>query len=296
MPRAAAHVPHPLRAYAPLIVNVALTGMVPRRPSVPNVPVTARQIVQDAVKCTAAGATIIHLHARKEDQSPTWQRAAYGRFIPELRERCPGTVLCVTTSGREVADLERRADVLELDGDAKPDMASLTLGSLNLRTQPSVNAPETILALARRMHEQDIRPELEVFDSGMAYLAAEFLDRGIIHDPLYANLLLGGPNTAPATARSLVHLLDILPAETVWAAAGFGAFQLPMNGMAILMGGHVRTGLEDNPWMDAGREQPATNPGLVRRVIELARLSGRSIARVEWVRARLGLREAAPTP
>jgi 3-keto-5-aminohexanoate cleavage enzyme len=289
MPRSAVHVPHPLRPYDPLIVNVALTGMVPRRPSVPHVPVTARQIVQDAVDCTRAGATILHLHARDADQSPDWHRAAYERFIPELRESCPGAILCVTTSGRDVKDFERRADVLELEGDAKPDMASLTLGSMNFRTQASVNDPQMILGLVERMRERSIRPELEVFDTGMAYLAAEFLDRGIIEGPVYANILLGGPNTAPATAGSLVHLVDILPTQTVWAAGGLGPFQFPMNGLAVLMGGHVRTGLEDSPWMDLDRAQPATNARLVQRVTEIARLAGRSLADAGWVRARLGL-------
>lgn len=289
MPRAAPHVPHPVRPYDPLIINAALTGMVPRRPGVPHVPVTAHQIVEDAVRCTRAGATILHLHARAEDQSPAWQRDAYARFIPELRERCPDAVLCVTTSGREASELERRADVLELEADAKPDMASLTLGSMNFRTQASLNAPDTILALAERMRDRGILPELEVFDSGMAYLAADLLHRGLLDRPAYVNVLLGGPNTAPATATSLVHLVDVLPGDAVWAAGGFGAFQLPMNGIAILMGGHVRTGLEDNPWMDAAREQPATNEGLVRRVAELARLAGRTVAEARWVRDRLGL-------
>jgi 3-keto-5-aminohexanoate cleavage enzyme len=293
MPRAAAHIPHPLRPYDPLIINVALTGMVPRRPAVPHVPVTARQIVQDAVDCTEAGATILHLHARNADQSPDWHRTAYERFIPELRERCPGAVLCVTTSGRDVSELERRADVLELEGDAKPDMASLTLGSMNFRTQASVNEPEMILGLVERMRQRGIRPELEVFDSGMAYLASEFLDRGIIESPVYANVLLGGPNTAPASARSLVHLLDLLPAQTVWAAAGLGHFQLPMNGLAVHMGGHVRTGLEDSPWMDSATKRPATNVELVQRVSEMARLAGRSVADTQWARVRLGLPGAA---
>jgi len=268
---------------------VALTGMVPRRAHVPHVPVTARQIVDDAAACVAAGATILHLHARNDDESPAWQRDAYARFLPELRERCGDAVLCVSTSGREEGALERRADVLELDGDARPDMASLTLGSMNFRTTASVNAPETIAALASRMRERGIRPELEIFDTGMAYLAAELLGQGVLDAPLYANLLLGGPNTAPAHARALFHLVDALPRGTTWAAGGFGAFQLPMNGMALLMGGHVRTGLEDNPWMDSGRSEPATNVALVRRVVEVARLAGRGVAAPRDVRARLGL-------
>ena len=163
----ASYPPHPLRPYPPLVVNAALTGMVPRRERVPHVPVTAEQIVADAVACVQAGATIVHLHARRPDEEPEWRRDAYGPVIAELRRRCPGLVLCVSPSGA------------------------------------SLNAPQTIVALAERMRDTGIRPELEVFDTGMAALAHQLLDKGVLEPPLYANLLLGAPNTAPATARDL---------------------------------------------------------------------------------------------
>ena len=291
--RTRAHVPHPLRPYEPLIVNAALTGMVPRRSQVPAVPVTAAQIVESAIACVDAGAAILHLHARDADEAPEWRREAYEEFIPAIRSARPDAVICVTTSGRDVAELSRRADVLELEGAARPDMASLTLGSLNFRTTASVNAPDTIVALAERMAARGIRPELEIFDTGMAYLAAELLDRGVLQPPLYANLILGSVNTAPATNRALANLVDALPAGTTWAAGGIGPFQLPMNALAVFAGGHVRTGLEDNPTYDAERTQPATNEGLVERVAELARIAGRRLATPAEVRERLAL---APQP
>jgi uncharacterized protein (DUF849 family) len=263
--------------------------MMPRRATVPHVPVTARQIVDDAVACFDAGATILHLHARADDESATWRREPYEAFLPEIRARCPGAVLCVTTSGRDVTEAEQRADVLELEGDARPDMASLTLGSLNFRTAAVVNAPDTIVRLAARMRERGIRPELEIFDTGMAYLAHELLARDVLEAPLYANVMLGGPNTAPATAEALAQLTRALPAGTAWAAGGLGAFQLPMNAVAIFTGGHVRTGLEDNPTMDAERRIPATNRQLVARVAELARIAGRPLATAAQTRALLGL-------
>jgi uncharacterized protein (DUF849 family) len=266
--------------------------MVPTRANVPAVPVTPRQIIDDAVACVDAGAAILHLHARRADESPAWERAAYEEFIPAIRQRCPGAVICVSTSGRDVSELERRGDVLDLSGDARPDMASLTLGSLNFRTTASVNAPETIVALASRMAERGIRPELEVFDSGMAYLAAELLDRGVLRRPLYANLILGSINTAPATVRSLGHLVEALPPGTTWAVGGIGPFQLPMTAVAIFMGGHVRTGLEDNPSYDVARTRPATNRGLVERVAQLAAIADRRLATPAQVRERLGLRAA----
>ena len=251
-------------------------------------PLTVEEIVEDGARCAARGATMLHLHARRADESPAWERAAFREIVLGLRERCPRAILCVTTSGRAVAELARRADVLELDGDARPDMASLTLGSLNFRTQASVNAPDVIDGLARAMGERGIRPELEVFDTGMAYLAHELLHRAVIAPPLYANVLLGGPNTAPATAGALAALAGALPAGTTWGAAGIGAFQLSMNAIAIFAGGHVRTGLEDNLWLDAGRRRLATNAELVDRVVSLAHIAERPIATPEQTRERLG--------
>jgi 3-keto-5-aminohexanoate cleavage enzyme len=241
------------------------------------------------VSCAEAGVSIVHLHARDAVENPTWHREAYAEFVPEIRRRCPELIVCVTTSGRDFGELEKRADVLELTGDAKPDMASLTLGSLNFRDGPSVNSLATIRALAERMRERGIKPELEVFDTGMAYLATRLADEGLLGEPpLYANVLLGGPNTAPARAETLAQLVRELPGGTVWAAAGLGGFQLPANGLAIFMGGHVRTGLEDNPYWDHATREPATNTELVQRVTALAELAGRRPATPGEAREMLG--------
>jgi 3-keto-5-aminohexanoate cleavage enzyme len=280
---------YPRTPYPPLVVNAALTGMVARREQVPYVPLTAAEIVRDAERCFDAGATIVHLHARDEQARPQWRRDAYAELIPEIRRRCPGIVVCVTTSGRAVVDVDRRADVLRLEGEARPDMASLTLGSLNFHSGPSVNAIGTIEALASRMAELAISPELELFDLGMAQLAHRLLARGLVAPPLYANLMLGFPNSAPADARSLVALADALPAGTTWAAAGMGAFQAPANALAVAMGGHVRTGLEDNPWLDADGCEPATNEQLVTRAVAAAAALGRPIATPDQARSILGL-------
>jgi uncharacterized protein (DUF849 family) len=280
---------HPLTPYAPAVINVALTGMVAQRDRVPHVPVTPDQIADDAAACCAAGATVLHVHARDAGGRPDWRRAAYAELIPELRRRCPGVLICVTTSGRDVAEVDRRADVLELEGDARPDMASLTLGSLNFHTGPSVNALATVEELARRMRDRGIRPELELFDLGMAHLAHRLARDGLLPDGAYANLLLGFHNGAPADARALVALVDALPPGTVWAAAGLGAFQRPVNALALAMGGHVRTGLEDNPHLDHERRAPATNAALVRRAVAQADAVGRAIATPQEARALLGL-------
>jgi 3-keto-5-aminohexanoate cleavage enzyme len=139
------------------------------------------------------------------------------------------------------------------------------------------------------MRDRGIKPELEVFDSGMAYLAGLLADEGLLEPPLYANVLLGGINSAPARAEALAQLVRELPEGTVWAAAGLGGFQLPANGLAVFMGGHVRTGLEDNLWWDHATREPATNPALVHRIATLAELARRRLATVEEARELLGL-------
>jgi len=145
------------------------------------------------------------------------------------------------------------------------------------------------------MAERGIRPELEIFDSGMAFLAHTLQAQGVLPPALYANLLLGSVNTAPATATAsaLAHLVESLPADTQWAAAGIGAFQLAMNGLAIFMGGHVRTGLEDSPYLDYASRTPATNADLVARAASLAAAAGRTIATTAEARALIGLAPAA---
>lgn len=285
---------HPLTPYEPLVVNAALTGMTGRREGVPHLPVTAAQIVADAERCADAGATIVHLHARDVHERPEWRREAYAELLTELRRRRPGLVLCASTSGREVAEVDRRADVLTLEGDARPDMASLTLGSLNFRSGPSVNAIATVEELARRMQTAGIVPELELFDLGMAHLLHRLLDRGLVAPPLYVNVMLGFPNSAPADARSLVGLLSELPPDTVWAVGGLGAFQQPANALAAAIGGHLRTGLEDNPYRDHVTREPATNQLLVERAATLAAAVGRPLATGAQTRSLLGLPTRTP--
>jgi uncharacterized protein (DUF849 family) len=263
--------------------------MVATKARVPHLPVAPEEIVADGEACFRAGATVLHLHARDGAGAPDWRRGAYERFIPALRRACPGVVICVTTSGRVDGELRKRADVLELAGEAKPDMASLTLGSLNFRDSASVNEPRTIVALAAAMAARGIRPELEIFDTGMAFLAHTLRAEGLLPGPSYANLMMGSANTAPATAGALAHLVASLPEDTHWAAAGIGAFQLAMNAMAVFMGGHVRTGLEDSPYMSYASREPATNEALVARVVALAGVAGRRVATPQEARALLGV-------
>ena len=278
----------------PVVVNAALTGMVPMRSDSPCVPITPREIGLDVERVVAAGASIVHLHARDDDGAPTWRRERYAEILDEVRSRCPEVIVCVSTSGRNFPDLERRADVLGLDGDLKPDMASLTLGSLNFPRQASVNEPAVIRGLAERMAERGIVPELEAFDLGMLDYARYLIERDVLRPPFYVNVLLGSLGTLAASPLNLALCVQSLPADAVWAATGIGRFQLEVNGLALAMGGGVRVGLEDNLWLDEERTELATNEALVERAVGIATALGRTIASPRDVRAELGLGELSP--
>jgi 3-keto-5-aminohexanoate cleavage enzyme len=273
----------------PLIVNAALTGMVPTKEDNPNVPTTPAEIAADAARCRAAGASIVHLHARDADGVPTYEPGVYAEVVAAVREAAPDVVVCVSTSGRTFKRFEERAAVLDLDGDLKPELASLTLGSLNFPTQASVNEPSMIRRLAERMNERGIVPELEVFDLGMLDYARYLIEREVLRPPFYVNLLLGSLGTLAATPAHLTTLVTSLPPETTWAAAGIGRFQRSVNAMAVTMGGHVRVGLEDNLWLDPRKERAASNVELVERVVRVAEAVGRPVATPDEARRVVGL-------
>ncbi len=274
---------------APLIINAALTGMIPTKSDNPAVPVTPDEIAEDARRCFEAGAAIVHLHARDAEGRPTYRKEVYAEIIQAVRERSPEVIVCVSTSGRTFKTLEERAEVLELEGDVKPDLASLTLGSLNFPQQASVTNPQMIHDLAERMNQRGIVPELEVFDFGMADYAKFLLERDVLRRPLVFNLLLGSLGTLSATAVNLATLAASLPEGSTWAGAGIGRFQFFVNSLAIAMGGHVRVGLEDNLWLDARKERPASNRELVERLAQLARALERKIATPDQARSMIGL-------
>jgi 3-keto-5-aminohexanoate cleavage enzyme len=273
-----------------LIINLAPTGMVPTRADSPHVPLTPSEVAADVRRCVDAGASIVHVHPRDAEGRPSQDPAVAASFIAAIRAATPDVIVCITTSGRVEPGLAARVRVLELDGDARPEMASLTLGSLNFPKQASVNAPETIQGLAARMRDRAIVAEWEIFDLGMLDYAAYLRTRGLLPDPVYANILLGSLGTLQATPLNLALAVERLPAGATWAATGIGRHQFQMNRLAIAMGGHVRVGLEDNLWWDADRTELATNPRLVERLVRIGRAMGREPASPAQVRERLGIR------
>jgi uncharacterized protein (DUF849 family) len=259
------------------IVNLAPTGLVPTREMTPHVPLTPREIADQVCTLAAQGVNMVHLHARdSEDGRPTYKKEIYSRIIAAIREKNEELVLCVSTSGRVFTDFAQRADVLDLNGDLKPDFASLTLGSMNFNHHPSVNPPQVIKDLARKMLDCGIRPELEVFDLGMINYAHYLIAKDLLKPPYYFNLILGNVASAQADMLTTALMVRELPAGSSWSLGGIGRFQLRMNAAAISFGGGVRVGLEDNLFYDDDRRRLATNHELVERVVRIAAALGRS--------------------
>lgn len=286
--------PHPLTPYSELIVNFCPTGMVPTKAMTPHVPVSVHEVIEQSCAALERGVAIVHLHARDADGKPTYRGEIYEDMILGIRRHHPDAITCVSCSGRSFPEFERRSEVLELTGAARPDLASLTLTTLDFPTGTSQNAPEMVVALGEKMVAHGIKPELECFDFGMVNAANMLIAKGLLGEPpYYFNLLLGSRYSAPASARHLSNMLEDLPEGSLWSAAGIGLFQLPMNTLAIAMGGHARVGLEDNVYHDFGRAALATNQGLVERVAILSETFGRPLATPAQARAMLGLGPSA---
>jgi uncharacterized protein (DUF849 family) len=270
-----------------LIVNLCPTGMVPTRTDSAYVPLTPGEVAADVRRCADVGASIVHIHPRDHEGRPSQDPEVAAEFIWAVRSAAPEIVVCITTSGRVQHDLAGRVKAVELEGDAKPEMASLTLGSLNFSKQASISSPETIQGLAQAMQDRGVVPEWEIFDFGMLDYAHYLRDRGLLPGPVYANLLLGSLGALAATPLNLALLVERLPKGATWAAAGIGRYQFEVNRLAIAMGGGVRVGLEDNLWFDESRTDPASNPRLVERLVKIGRAMGREPATPAYVRERL---------
>jgi len=223
------------------------------------------------------GITSVHLHARSDDGNPEYKKARFEKTIELIKNFNPEMVICVTTSGRTVSELEKRADVLSISGDLKPEMASLTTSSMNFAKSASVNSPDTVVKLAEQMLQRGIKPEFEIFDTGMINYAKYLISKGLAKPPYIFNILLGGIATAQSELLELGLMVERLPQDSVWLGAGIGNAQLPANVLSLAAGGGVRVGLEDNIHFDNGRQVLATNVQLVERIVGIASSLGRSV-------------------
>ena len=272
-----------------IIVNFTPTRMLPRKRETPHVPISPAEIVRDVEAACRLGISMVHLHARNDDETPGYRKEIYGEMIAGIRAFSPELVICVSTSGRVHNTLAARADVLALDGPLKPDMASLTLSSLNFNRTASVNEPSVILALAGMMKERGIRPELELFDLGMVNYFGYLVKKELLAPPYYANLILGNIACAQADLLHIGCMVRDFPAGTLFSLGGVGTPQLTVNSLAVAMGWGVRVGLEDNYWYDEARTTLATNASLLGRVHRIIAAGEKEVMPPGELRARLRL-------
>jgi len=266
--------------------------MIPTKSHTPYVPVTSDEIIQDVQAAWESGITMVHLHVRDEiTQEPCYKKSSYAKVIKGIREFAPELFICVSTSGRNFSDFEKRSEVLQLEGELKPDMASLTLSSLNFNKQANINEPAMIMNLALEMQHKGIKPELEVFDAGMINYAKYLINKNLLTAPFYFSLILGNIACAQADLLHIGVMIRDLPERSVFSLGGVGNNQLPVNSLAISMGYGVRTGLEDNLWYNPSRTRLASNIELIQRIKELGRANEKEIMTPSELRSLLGLKK-----
>ncbi len=262
---------------APLIINLAPTGMVPTRAISAHVPLTPKEIVKDVLRAAELGVTIAHLHARSAEGFPSCDRKIYAQIIEGIRTHRSDLLICVSCSGRSHITFAERSDVLQLTGDLKPDMASLTPSSINFSQQASINSPDMILRLIETMHDKGICPEFEIFDLGMANYMAYLISKLGCKPPHYANLIFGNIASAQSDLLSISAVISALPEGTFYSLGGTGRTQRSMTALGAIVADGVRTGLEDNLWLDQNGTSCATNEQLVQRAIGFADMNGRGV-------------------
>lgn len=271
---------------SPCIITVAITGSVPRKENNPAVPITVAEQVESTAEAFAAGASVVHVHVRKDDQTPTSDPRRFAEFQAAIRERCPGIIVQFSTGGRSGVGAERGGMLHH-----RPEMASLATGSCNFPTRIYENSPELIADLASAMRTYGIKPEVEVFDLAMLYNAIDYVRDGLVIGPLHVQFVLGVKNALPVRREILdfgvSELLALMP-DATWVAAGIGRHQLEVNRWCLEMGGHIRTGLEDNVRWDKSR-LAKSNAELVGRAAGLCREFGRPVATPEQARRILRL-------
>lgn len=266
-----------------LIITVALTGNVPTKEMNPNLPITADEIAADVRRCADAGAAIFHVHARDLKQKPTLDIDVFKANIRRIKETAPEVIIQLSTGARAGKDWEARANPVKL----LPEMASFTTGSNNLPGIVYENSPQFIKFLAGVFKETSVKPEIEVFETGMVSNAIYLQSKGYIESPMHFNFVLGAPGSMTGTVKNVVFLSESIPADATWTVAGIGKVEVPLATAAIAMGGHVRVGLEDNLFMPDG--SLASNPKLVEKIVAIAKEIGREIASPEETRSLLSL-------
>lgn len=270
----------------PIIITTAITGAIPRKRDNPALPTSPAEQIESTHAAYEAGSALVHIHVRDEQENPSSSPELFAQVQEGVKKHCPGMIIQFSTGGRGL-DAAKRSASLYL----KPDMASLTTGSVNFPTQIYENSPDFIEELCKQMQIHHIKPEIEVFDAAMLYNAVNLAKRGLIAEPLHVQFVMGIPNAMPARRALLEFLLSelkaISPAAT-WSALGMARHQIEVNRWCLALGGHTRTGFEDNLRVNKDR-LAASNAELVSLVVAEAGAYGRRPATPAEARAILGL-------
>jgi uncharacterized protein (DUF849 family) len=270
----------------PCIISVAITGSVPRKKDNPAVPVTIAEQIESTHEAYEAGATLVHLHVRDEQENSSSDRSSFAKLQEGIRKHCPDIIIQFSTGGRG-RSFEQRGAMLDL----RPDMASLATGSVNFPTTVYENPPDFVRSLAKMMLDYNVKPEIEIFDLAMLYSTVDLVERGLLKSPVHVQFVMGVKNALPARREILefeVQQLKALLPDATWTAAGIGRHQLEVNHWTLAMGGHCRTGLEDNVRWDKDT-LAKSNAQLVARVASLCGEYGRPVASAEQARELLHL-------
>lgn len=263
----------------PLIITVALTGAEVKISDTPYLPVTPEQIAKDAIECYHLGARIAHIHVRDNNGNPSSDINLFKKVKDLINKEVPMLVQ-FTTGGAIGMSEEQRSKVLKL----LPDMATLNMGSINFNDDVFINSPPFIQKLALKTKELNIKPEVEIYDFGMLETLVYYVKKGYIEEPVWVDFVLGIKGGAPAEANILINMVNYLKLKGIkfyWSVAAVSKNQLPMNILAIILGGNVRTGLEDNIYYHKGIL--ATNTELTKRIVRIANEINRPIADIDYV-------------
>ena len=270
-----------------MIITAAITGSRIMRDVAPYIPITPEEIVQSSMECWEAGASIVHIHVRDPQTGlGTQDLELFRQVVTPLREKTD-LVLCLTTSGIAGRNLPVEDRLVPLD--LAPELASFDAGSINLGGGVFSNPPDFLDAAAVMMNEKRVKPEIEIFDTGMMITALRMRNEGKLKDPLHFQFVLGTPWGAPATLKSFLYLYELLPENATWSIIGIGKSHLPMCMLGLIMGGHIRVGMEDNIYYERG-VLARKNSEFVERIVRIAREYGREIASPDEARKILGLR------
>jgi len=268
-----------------LIITAAICGAEVTKKHNPNVPYTVGEMVREALSAYNAGASIIHLHVRYDDGTPTQDKERFREVIEAIKAKCPDVIIQPSTGGAVGMTPEERLQPVYL----KPEMASLDCGTMNFGgDEIFVNTENMIIEFATKMNELGVKPELEVFDKGMIDTAIRLHKKGYIKAPMHFNFVMGVNGGISAEMRDFVFLMESIPPGSTFTATGIGRYEFPVATMSILAGGHVRVGFEDNVYLEKG-VLAKSNGELVEKVVRIARELGREIATPDEARKILGL-------